>query len=108
VDGNDDGSGRLCLPRLCVRVEVSGGEDAYVLGIEDGLREAGKKLFRVLRKEGNWEGVDGELGFVGGEANGQPGSIPHWEGLVELGGKGVEVGCESGGGGGRVGDEEGD
>ena len=52
--------------------------------------------------------MDGELGLVGGKAEGQPGGLAHWEGLVELGRESVEVGCEGGGGGGRVGDEWGD
>jgi len=52
--------------------------------------------------------VDGELGLVGGEAERQPGGIAHLERLVELGREGVEVGCEGGGRGGRVGDEQGD
>jgi len=105
VDRDDNGGGRLALPRVSVGIEVSGGEDAYVLGVEDGLRKAREELVRVLGKEGDGEGVDGELGFVEGEAEGQPGRLSHQEGFVELGRKGVEVGCEGGGGGGRVGDK---
>jgi len=52
--------------------------------------------------------VDGELDLVGGEAEGQPGRISHWERAVELCHKCVEVLCESGSGGGSVGDQEGD
>jgi len=63
---------------------------------------------RVFGEEGNGEGVDGKLRFVGGEAEGQPGRFSHWERLVELGGECVEVGCEGGSGGGRVGDELGE
>jgi len=35
VDGDDDGGGSLALPGTCVGVEVSGGEDANVFGVED-------------------------------------------------------------------------
>jgi len=80
VDGDDNGGGSLPYPGLGVRVEVSGGEDAYVLGVEDRLRKAGAKFIRVFGEEGNGEGVDGKLGFVGGEAEGQPGRISHWDG----------------------------
>jgi len=52
--------------------------------------------------------VHGELGLVGGEAEGEPGGLAHREGFVKLGREGVEVGCERGGGCGRVGDDEGD
>ena len=85
VDRDDNGGGSLSHPALGVGVEVSGGEDAYVLGVEDRLRKAGEKFVRVFGEEGNGEGVDGKLGFVGGEAEGQPGRFTHWEGLVELG-----------------------
>jgi len=108
MDGDDNGGGSLTHPGLGVRVEVSGGEDAYLLGVEDRLRKAGEKLVWVFREEGNGEGVDGKLGFVGGEAEGQPARFSHWEGLVELGGECVKVRCECGSGGGRVGDEQGD
>jgi len=108
VDGDDDGGGSLALPGSCVGVEVSGGEDANILGVKDRFSEAREKFHRVLWEEGKWEGVDGELSFVGGEAEGQPGRFTHGERLIELGGKGVEVGCKSCGRGGRVGDEKGD
>jgi len=87
VDGDDDGGGGLALPRSCVGVEISGGEDTNVLGVEDRLREARKEFFRVLREEGKQDGVDGELSFVGGEVEGQPGRISHRERLVQLGGR---------------------
>ena len=35
MDGDDDGGGSLTLPGPCVGVEVPGGEDANVLGVED-------------------------------------------------------------------------
>jgi len=79
VDGNDDGGGRLALPGLCVGVEISGGEDAYVLGVEDCLRKTREELFRVFWEKGDREGVDGELCFVGGETEGQPGRVAHGE-----------------------------
>ena len=83
---------------------VPGGEDSNVLGVENRRREAGEEFVLVLREEGDSEGVDGELGFVGGEAEGQPGRLSHWERLVELAGQGIKVGCEGGSGVGRVGD----
>jgi len=89
VDGDDDRGGSLALPGSCVGVEVSGGEDANVFGVKDRLREARKEFLRVLWEEGEREGVDGELSFVGGEAEGQPGRFSHGERLVELRGKGV-------------------
>jgi len=52
---------------------------------------------RIL-KEGDGERVDGKLGLVGGEAEGQPGRVSHREKLVELGGKGIKVGCKDGSG----------
>ena len=85
MDGDNDGGGSLTHPGLGVRVKVSGGEDAYVLGVEDRLRKAGEKFVWVFGEEGNGEGVDGKLCLVGGEAEGQPGRFSHREGLVELG-----------------------
>ena len=79
MDGDDNGGGSLTHPGLGVRVEVSGGEDAYVLGVEDRLCKAGEKFVRVLGKECNGEGVDGKLGLVGSEAEGQPGRFSHQE-----------------------------
>ena len=35
MDEDDDGGGRLALPALRVGVEISGGEDPYVLGVKD-------------------------------------------------------------------------
>jgi len=35
VKGDDDGGGSLALPGLCVGVEISGGEESYVLGAEN-------------------------------------------------------------------------
>jgi len=52
--------------------------------------------------------VDGELGFVEGEAEAQPGTLSHWERLVELAGQGIKVRCEGGSGGCRIGDTKGD
>ena len=108
MDGDDNGGGGFSHPGLGIRVEVPGGEDAYVFGVEDRLREAGEEFVRILGKEGDGEGVDGKLGLVGGEAEGQPGRFTHWEGFVELGRERVEVRREGGSGGGRVGDEQGD
>ena len=108
MDGEDNGGGSLALPGLCVGVEISGGEDGYVLGVEDGLRKAQEELLRVLWEEAKGEGVDGELCFVGGEAEGQPGRLAHWERLVKLAGKGVEVRRKGHCRGGRVGDKKGD
>jgi len=105
VDGDNNRGGSLALPRVGVWVEKSSGEDADVLGVEDRLSEAREKFARILREERDGERVDGELGFVGGEAKGQPGRVSHREGLVELGGEGVEVGREDRSGSGRVGDE---
>jgi len=90
---------------VSVWVDESGGEDANVLGVEDRLRKARVEFIRVLRPESEGEGVDGELGFVGGEAEGQPWRVSHGERLVELGGEGVELPCEGCGRSGRVGDQ---
>ena len=108
MDGDNDGGGSLTHSGLGVRVKVSGGEDAYVLGVEDPLRKAGEKFARVFGEEGNGEGVDGKLSLVGGEAEGHPGRFSHREGLVQLGRECVEVGREGGSRGGRVSDEQGD
>jgi len=91
VDGNDDGGGCLALTALCVGVEISGGKDAFVLGVEDRLRQTREEFIQVFWEEGDWEGVDGKLCFVGGKAEGQPGRLAHGERLVELAGKGVEI-----------------
>jgi len=105
VDGDNDRGGSLALPGAGVWVKESSGEYADVLGVEDRLREAREQFVRVFREEGDGERVNGELGFVGGEAKGQPGRVSHWERLIELGGEGVEVGREGCRGSGRVGDE---
>ena len=101
MDRDNDRGGKLAFPRLCTRVEVPSGEDSEVLGVENQLREAGEEFSLVLRKEGDGEAVDGELGFVGAEAEGQPERLSHWERLVELAGQGIKVRCEGGSGGGR-------
>jgi len=93
---------------MSVGVEVSGGEDPYVFGVEDRFREAGEEFIFVLWEEGDGEGVDGEQGLVGGEVEGQAGRLAHREGFVKLGGESVEIACESGRRSGRVGEEEGD
>ena len=108
VDGNDDRGGSLALPRLCIGVEISRGVDAYVFRVEDRLREARDKFLRILREEGDLDGVDCALCLVRGEAEGQEGTTSHVERVVELAGKGVEVQCKGRGWGGRVGDEKGD
>ena len=108
MDGDNDGGGRLALSGLRVGVKVSGGEDSYVLRVEDRFGKAGKEFARVLSEEGNGKGLNGELDLVGGEAEAQPGRLAHREGLVKLGGKSVEIGCEGGSRGCRVGDKEGD
>jgi len=79
VDRDDNGSGRLALSGSSVGVEESGGEDANVLGVEYRLRKAREEFVRVLRAEGDGDRVDGELGFVGGEVEGQPGSLTQRE-----------------------------
>ena len=108
MDGDDDRCGGLAFSGLCVGVEVSGGEDSNVLRVKDRFRKAGDEFVQVLREEGNGDGVNGELDFVVGEAEGQPRRLPHREGFVKLGGESVETGCEGGSRGGRVGDKEGD
>jgi len=108
VDGDDDGGSGLAFPRLHVWIEVTGGEDANVLGVEDRLCETEEQCVWVFRLEGDREGVDSKLGLVRGEAEGQPRGLAHGEGLVKLRRQRVEIGCESGSRGGRVGDEEGD
>ena len=82
VDRNDDRGGHFAFSRFSVRVEVSGGEDANVLGFEDRLHEAPEEFVRILWEEGDREGVDVKLHLVGGEAKGQPGRIPHRNALL--------------------------
>jgi len=48
----------------------------------------------VVREAGEWQGVDPELDLVDGEAEGQPGSVSHGKGAVEVGGQGVQVWCK--------------
>ena len=105
VDRDNNGGGRLAFPGPINGVEVSAGEDVYVFGVEDRLCEAREEFVRVFGEEGHGEGMDGELGFVEGKAKGQPGGFAHRGGFVELGRDSVEVGCEGGSRGGRVGDE---
>jgi len=104
VDGENDRGGSLALSGARVWVTESGSEYADVLGVEDRLRESWEELVRILREEGDGERMDGELGFVRGEAKGQPGRVSYRERLVELGGEGVEIGRKGRRGGGRVGD----
>jgi len=61
VDGDDDGGGRPALPGFCVGIEISGGEDVYVLRVKDRFRHTWEEPFQVFREEGDWAGVDGEL-----------------------------------------------
>jgi len=86
VDRDNEGGCGHTFPGLNVRVEVSGGEDGTVFGVEDRLREAREMFLRVFWKETDGEGIDGELGLVGGEAEWQPGRLSHWERFVELAG----------------------
>jgi len=111
VDRKDDGHSGLTLTGLRNRIEISGCDDVSVLGVMDRFREARKEILGVLGvlgKEGDWERVDGEFKLLGCEAQGQPGEVPHPEGLVELGKERVEIGSEGRSRGGRVGDNEGD
>jgi len=55
VEGDDDGGGGLALPGSCVGVEISGGEDSNLFGVEDRLCEAREEFLRVLREEGKPE-----------------------------------------------------
>ena len=71
MDRDDDRGCSLALPRLCVRVELSGGEDTNIFGVEDRLCEAGEKFTSVFRAESDGEGVDGQLGIIGGKAQWQ-------------------------------------
>ena len=77
VDGDNDRGSGLALSTAGVRVKESSGKDANVLRIEDRLRQARERFVGVFREEGEGKGVDGELGLVGGEAEGQPGSVSH-------------------------------
>jgi len=70
--------------------------------------EAREKIIPGLGKEGDWKGVNGELDFVGGEAEGYPGRDSQGKGAIELSCKCVEVWRKGGNGGGSVGDQEGD
>jgi len=67
---------------------------------------AGDQVTSLVEEERDWEGVDCQLLLVEGEAKGQQGRVSNGKGVVELGGEGLEVGCEGSGGGGRVRDEE--
>jgi len=60
----------------------------------------------VLREEGDWEGMDGELDLVGSEVEGQPGRVSHQERAVEMRCKGFKVWSEGGSGVGSVTDKE--
>jgi len=108
VNGNDDRGGSFALPGLRVGVDICGGEDAYVFAVQNRHHKTLEELFQVFREEGDCEGVDGELCFVGGEAEGQPRRNSHRERLVELGGKSVNILHKGYGRGGRVGAEKGD
>jgi len=65
VDGDDETGGGLALPGFCVGIEISGGEDANIFGVKDRFHKTREESLRVLREEGNCEGVDGELGNLG-------------------------------------------
>jgi len=107
VDRDDDRRGGLAFSRLCIRVEISGGNDANILGVKDQLREAGEHLVLVFRQEGDGETLDCELGLVGGKAKGPPGGYAQGERLVELGGQSVKVRRAGGSGGVMVSGEQG-
>jgi len=51
-------------------------------------------------------GGKGELDFVGGEPEGQPGSVSHWKEAVEMRRKRVEVWCKDSSGSRSVGDKK--
>ena len=65
-------------------------------------------VLRVPGEEGDEEGVDGKLDFVGGVAEWQPGRVSHRAQPVKLCRERVKVWCKGRGRGGRVGDEASD
>lgn len=65
-------------------------------------------VLRGFGKKGNRKRVNGELDFVGGEEEGQPGRVSYGKGAVELCCKYVEVWSKGRSRGCCVGDQEGD
>ena len=74
----------------------------------DGGRKDVEEAFLLRWENVEGNGVDGELTLIGGEPELGPRGLAHGEGLIEAGGKGLEVGLVGSGGGGRVGEENGD
>jgi len=79
-----------------------------VLGVVDGGGETWEKVLWIIGEEGDHEGMNSQLDFVGGQAKGQTGRISHGKRVHELRRKCVKVWGESGSGGGSIGDQEGD
>ena len=95
-DGDGHRGDEFPLPRGGVWVEESGGEDGDSSRIADRGSQGVVEVIGIGGEVRDREGVDGQLRLVGGEPEGEPGGLAHWEGLVESGSNGIEeggVGC---------------
>ena len=91
-DGDGDRGREFALTGGRVGVEVSGQEYVDSPGISDRGSHAIEEVLRVVGKIGDREGVDREVGLVGGKPEREPWRVAHREGLVESGSKGIEEG----------------
>jgi len=72
------------------------------------LLDIWEEFLFILGEETKGEAVNRWLDGSGGKDEGAPGVFTYWERLVESPGEGVEIGGVRGGGGGFVGDGQGD
>lgn len=98
----------LTSSRLSVGVEKSARKDVDLLLHWRWIRCGSQNVQQSPLAEGDWKGMNGEVDFVGGNAEGQPRRDSNREGGVEVGREEGKVGSERSGGGGSVTDKEAD
>ena len=92
-DGDSNGGSEFSLSGGGVWVEKSGREDGDPPRIADRGSQGIEEVVRICGKVRDREGVDGQLGLVGGEPKWEPGGLTNWQRLVESGSNGIKKGC---------------
>ena len=90
LDCDCDRGRKLALSGGRVGVKEADRKDVDTSGIADRGSQSIVELVGFIQDVWNREGVDGEMGLIGGETKGEPSGRPHREGLVESGSTGIK------------------